>query len=72
MNWKFILSGGVFLVLAGLVGGDFVSTSISTDGTVMPASSGNTENGSFASRVMAVVLLICPGRLPVVMSFRQI
>ena len=49
MNWKFILSGGVFLVLAGLVGADFVSTSISTDGTMMLASSGNTENGSFAS-----------------------
>jgi hypothetical protein len=54
MNWKFILSGGVFLVLASLVGADFVSTSISTDGTMMLASSGNNENGSFASRVMAV------------------
>jgi hypothetical protein len=40
MNWKFILSGGVFLVLASLVGADFVSTSISIDGMMMLASSG--------------------------------
>jgi len=54
MNWKFILSGGIFLVLAAFVGADYVSTSISTDGTMMIASSGNNDNGSFASRVMAV------------------
>ncbi|WP_181391571.1 hypothetical protein [Methanospirillum lacunae] len=54
MNWKLVLSGGIFLVLAAFVGADYVSTSISTDGTMMIASSGNNENGSFASRVMAV------------------
>jgi hypothetical protein len=54
MNRKFILSGGIFLVLAAFVGADFVSTSISTDGSIMVASSGNNENGSFASRVMSV------------------
>ncbi len=54
MNWKFILSGGMFLVLAGLAGADYVSTSISTDGTLMLASSGHTDNGTYASRVMTV------------------
>lgn len=54
MNWKFILSGGMFLVLAGLAGADYVSTSISTDGTLMLASFGHTDNGSYASRVMTV------------------
>jgi len=54
MNWNFIITGGIFLVLAAFVGADYVSTSISTDGTMMVASSGNNDNGSFASRVMAV------------------
>lgn len=54
MNWIFVISGGLFLVLAGLVGADYVSTSISTDGTFMLASAGQTDNGSYASRVMAV------------------
>lgn len=54
MNWKFILSGSIFLILAVFVGADYVSTSISTDGTMMIASSGDNENGSFASRVMTV------------------
>jgi len=47
-----MFSGFVFLVLAGFVGADFISTSISTDGTMILASSGHNENGSFASRVM--------------------
>jgi hypothetical protein len=45
MNRKYILSDGIFLVLVGVV-----STSISTDGIMMVASSGNNENGSFTSR----------------------
>ena len=53
MNWKLVLSGGMFLVLAGLVGADYVSTTITTDGSFMLASSGQTDNGSYASRVMA-------------------
>lgn len=55
MNWTFIVAGGLFLVLAGLVGAaDYVSTSITTDGSFLLASSGQTGNGSYASRVMAV------------------
>lgn len=54
MNKEFIISGFVFLVLAGLAGADFISTSISTDGTMLLASSGHNDNGSFASRVMTV------------------
>ena len=53
MNWIFLVSGGLFLVLAGLVGADYLSTSIVTDGSFVLASSGQTENGSYASRVMA-------------------
>lgn len=53
MNWIFLVSGGLFLVLAGLVGADYLSTSIVTDGSFMLASSGQTANGSYASRVMA-------------------
>lgn len=52
MNWKFIVSSGMFLVLAALVGADFISTTITTDGTSMLATSGSTENGSYASRIM--------------------
>ena len=54
MNWKLVVSGVTFLVLAGLVGADYLSTSIITDGSFVLASSGQTENGSYASRVMAV------------------
>ena len=53
MNWIFLVSGGLFLVLAGLVGADYLSTSIVTDGSFVLASSGQTANGSYASRVMA-------------------
>lgn len=54
MNWKLLVSGVTFLVLAGLVGADFVSTTITTDGTALLATSGTTENGSYASRLMTV------------------
>ena len=40
MNWIFLVSGGLFLVLAGLVGVDYLSTSIVTDGSFVLASSG--------------------------------
>ena len=54
MNWKYVVSGDLFLVLAGLVGAaDYISTSITTDGSFLLASSGQIENGTFSSRVMA-------------------
>lgn len=54
MNWKYVVFGGLFLVLAGLFGAaDYVSTSITTDGSFLLASSGQTDNGTYASRVMA-------------------
>lgn len=53
MNWKFVVSGGMFLVLAVLVSADYLGTSILTDGSFVLASSGQTDNGSYASRVMA-------------------
>ena len=54
MNWKYVVSGGFLLVLAGLFGAaDYVSTSITTDGSFLLASSGQTDNGTYASRVMA-------------------
>jgi hypothetical protein len=41
MNWKCLVSGGVFLVLAGLLGAaDSVSPSTTTDGSFLFASSG--------------------------------
>ena len=54
MNWKLLISGGMFLVLAGLVGADYLSTTITTDGSFVLASAGQTDNGSYASRVMAI------------------
>jgi hypothetical protein len=54
MNWKYVVSGGLFLVLVGLVGAaDYVSTSIATDGSFLLASSGQTNNGTYVSRIMA-------------------
>jgi hypothetical protein len=53
MNWKFVVSGGMFLVLVALVGAGYLNTSITTDGSFMLASSGQTDNGTYASRVMA-------------------
>jgi hypothetical protein len=46
--------GGFSLDLAGLIDIDYASTFISTDGTMMVASSGNNENGLFLSRIMTV------------------
>jgi hypothetical protein len=53
MNRKLVISGVTFLVLAALVGTEYLSTSILTDGSFVLASSGQTDNGSYASRVMA-------------------
>ena len=47
MNRIFLVSGGLFLVLAGLVGADYLSTSIVTDGSFVLASSG--QKGFFSS-----------------------
>ncbi|MDD1730080.1 MAG: hypothetical protein LUQ50_13545 [Methanospirillum sp.] len=46
--------GLVCLILAGLAGADYLATSVSTDGSVMLATSGSDQNGSFVSRVMGV------------------
>ena len=52
MNWNYVMAGGISLVLATLAGADYLSTSVSTDGTMMLASSGQNTNGSYASRIM--------------------
>jgi hypothetical protein len=52
MNWIFLVSGGLILVFSGLVGADYLSTSILTDKSFVLASSGQTANGSYGSRVM--------------------
>jgi len=55
MNWKYVVSEGLLLVLAGLFGAaDYISTSITTDGSFLLASSGQTENGTYVSRVISV------------------
>jgi len=46
--------GLVCLILAGLAGADYLSTTISTDGSVMLATAGSDANGSFASRALAL------------------
>jgi len=52
-GWCFI-AGMLFLLIAGLAGADYLSTTISSDGSVMLASAGSDENGSLASRVMTL------------------
>ena len=48
MNWIYVVSGGLFPILAGLFGADdYVSPSITTDGFFLLASSGETDNGSY-------------------------
>ena len=54
MNWNIVITGCLFLVLAGLTGADYISTTITTDGTSLLATHGSTENGSYASRIMTV------------------
>ena len=50
MNWKYVVPGGLLLVLAGLFGAaDYVSTSITTDGSFLLASSGPILVSDYAS-----------------------
>ncbi len=52
MNWSYVLTGGILLVLAGLTGAEYLSTTITTDGTISFTSSGENENATIVSRVM--------------------
>ncbi|MDD1729998.1 MAG: hypothetical protein LUQ50_13125 [Methanospirillum sp.] len=52
-GWK-MLTGVICLLGVGLMGADYLATTITTDGSVMLATSGSDENGSFASRTMAL------------------
>ena len=52
MKRGFCIAGLLFLVLAGFVGGDYLSTTIRSDGSIMLTASGSDVNGSFAFRVM--------------------
>lgn len=54
MNRLLGIASAMSLVVAGFVGADYMSTSISTDGMLSMATSGNSENGSYVSRYMAV------------------
>ena len=54
MKKEFIIAGAICLILAGLAGAEYLSTAISTDGCVMLTTAGSDENGSFASRAMAL------------------
>jgi hypothetical protein len=54
MKGRFLITGMLFLVLAGLVGADFISTTINTDGSALLTTSGSDENGSFVSRAMTM------------------
>ncbi|HWQ64079.1 MAG TPA: hypothetical protein VN429_06650 [Methanospirillum sp.] len=53
MKGEYLAIALICLVISGLAGADYLATTISTDGSVMLASAGSDENGSFASRVMA-------------------
>ncbi len=64
MITSFFISGGsmkreylaltiICLAISGLVGAEYLATTIRTDGSVMLTSAGSDLNGSFASRVMA-------------------
>jgi hypothetical protein len=54
MKKEFIIAGAICLIFAGLVGAEYLSTAISTDGCVMLTTSGTDENGSFVSQAMAL------------------
>ncbi len=54
MKRGYVLGGFICLILAGLAGADYLSTSIQSDGSVMLASSGSDQNGSFVSRALGV------------------
>ncbi len=54
MNGWGIMAGVAFILGLGLIGTDYLATTITTDGSVMLATSGSDGNGSFASRTMAL------------------
>ncbi|MFH0966993.1 MAG: hypothetical protein V1862_04835 [Methanobacteriota archaeon] len=54
MNWNAIMTCCLFLILAGLTGADYASTTITTDGTSLLATHGNNDNGTYASWIMTV------------------
>ncbi len=54
MKTLLLVAGSICLVLAGLACADYLATTISTDGSVMLATAGSDENGSFVSRAMAL------------------
>jgi len=54
MEKECLCVGLVCLILAGLAGADYLATSVSTDGSVMLATTGSDLNGSFVSRAMGV------------------
>ncbi len=54
MQWHYLVSGSVLLILASLTGAEYLGTTISTDGTVHLCGSGEDSNGSFASRIITV------------------
>jgi hypothetical protein len=54
MNWGYILTGFCLLILTGALNADFVSTTISTEGSFLMASSGNDQNETYAAHVMGV------------------
>jgi hypothetical protein len=54
MNWGYILTGCCLLILAGALNADFVSTTISTDGSFLMASSGTDHNGTYTAHVKGV------------------
>ncbi|HWQ65900.1 MAG TPA: hypothetical protein VN372_03400 [Methanospirillum sp.] len=63
MNSNFVLAGAMCLILAGMAGGDYVVTSIITDGSAMLSSVGSDENDSHASRIMTVDNSVIVGSL---------
>ncbi|WP_319579007.1 hypothetical protein [uncultured Methanospirillum sp.] len=54
MKRGYVLGGFICLILAGLAGAEYLSTSIHSDGSVMLATSGSDQNGSFVSRALGV------------------
>ncbi|WP_319579721.1 hypothetical protein [uncultured Methanospirillum sp.] len=54
MKKECIIAGAICLILAGLAGAEYLSTAISTDGCVMLTTAGSDDNGSFASRAIAL------------------
>lgn len=53
MKGVYIIIGAICFILAGLAGADYIATTISTDGSVLLAASGEDTNGSLGSQAMA-------------------